>query len=372
MSRQSIITLIAIVFFGAIALLAMNYFASHKEEVKPPKTEKELPEVKTEKVSYTHAKVDVEETGRLMSTGRVDLITEVNGRMLDGDIPMFTGQSFKKGDILLRIFNEEAKLSLQAAKSRFLSTIANVLPDLKYDYTDNYENWLAFFNAIKIDSPLPKFPEVKSENEKIYLASKGILNDYFSIQSTEITMTKYTIYAPFDGAFASVSLEVGSIASPGSRVAKMIRTDILELQVPLNMQEVPFVKKGNTVKVEYQGRQTTGKVNRVSSFVDAGSQSVMVYVDLKNSSKFPLYEGMYMKAQFAETELENVMEIPRSALFNFDEVYVVIDGKLAKRRIQIAKTDEYSTYISGLEPGMDLVIESLINASDQMPVKIAQ
>lgn len=372
MSRQSIITLVAIVIFAAIAFSAMNYFSSQKEEMKPPKTEKPLPEVKTEKVSYTNAKVDVEETGRLMSTGRVDLITEVNGRMLDGNVPLFTGQSFKKGDVLLRIFNEEAKLSLQAAKSRFLSSIANVLPDLKYDYPDNYENWLEFFNAIKLNSPLPEFPEVKSENEKIYLASKGILNDYFSIQSTEITIKKYVIYAPFDGAFASVSLEVGSIASPGSRVAKMIRTDILELQVPLNMTEVPFVKKGNTVKVEYQGMQTTGKVNRVSSFVDPGSQAVMVYVDLKNSASFPLYEGMYMKAQFAETELSNVMEVPRSALFNFDEVFVVIDGKLSKRRVQIAKTDEYSTYISGLDLGMDLVVESLINASDQMPVKIAQ
>lgn len=372
MNRQSIITLVAIVLFGIIAFVVMDYLSSHKEEVLPPKTEKALPEVKTAKVSYTHAKVDVEETGRLMSTGRVDLITEVGGRMLEGNVPMLTGQSFKKGDILLRIFNEEAKLALQASKSRFLSSVANVLPDLKYDYPDNYENWLAFFNAITINNPLPKFPEVKSDNEKIYLASKGVLNDYFSIQSTEITLKKYAIYAPFDGAFASVSIEVGSIASPGSRIAKMIRTDILELQVPLNLAEVPFVKKGNIVQIDYQGMQTQGKVNRVSNFIDPNSQSILVYVDLKNSSKFPLFEGMYMKAQFAETELENVMEVPRSALFNFDEVFVVIDGKLSKKRVQIAKKDEYTAYISGLEVGSDLVIESLINASDQMPVKIAQ
>lgn len=372
MSKQLMITIGAIVFLGLIAYATMGYLASQKEEVKPPKTEKLIPLVKTQKVAYANAKVDVVETGRLMSTGRVDMITEVNGRMLDGNVPLFTGQSFKKGEVLLRIFNEEAKLALQASKSRFLSTIANVLPDLKYDYSDNYEHWLSFFNEIKINQPLPKLPEVKSENEKIYLASRNILNDYFSIQSSEITLKKYTIYAPFDGAFASVSLEVGAIASPGSRIAKMIRTDVLELQVPLNMTEVPFVKKGNTVQVEYQGKTVNGKVNRVSSFVDPASQSILVYIDLKNSSSFPLYEGMYMKAKFAETELTDVMEIPRAALFNFDEVYLVADGKLTKSRVTIVKVDEYTAFISGLEEGSDLVVESLINASDQMPVQIAQ
>lgn len=372
MSKQLIISVIAIIIFGLIAYFAMGYLASQKEEVLPPKTEKPLPSVKTQKVAYSSAKVDVVETGRLMSTGRVDLITEVNGKMLEGNVPLFTGQSFKKGDVLLRIFNEEAKLTLQASKSRFLSTIANVLPDLKYDYPDNYQNWLTFFNAIKINEPLPQLPDVKSENEKIYLASRNILNDYFSIQSSEITLKKYTIHAPFDGAFASVSLEVGAIASPGSRIAKMIRTDILELQVPLNMTEVPFVKEGNTVQVEFQGKTVKGKVNRVSNFVDPNSQSILVYINLRNSSDFPLYEGMYMKAKFAETELEDVMEIPRAALFNFDEVYVVEDGKLSKRRVNIAKVDEYTAFINGIKVGSDIVVESLINASDQMPVQIAQ
>jgi len=372
MSKQLIITIIAILFLGLISFIAMGYLASQKEEVKPPKTEKPLPIVKTKKVVYGKAKVDVIETGRLMSTGRVDLISEVNGKMLAGNVPLFTGQSFKKGALLLRIFDEEARLALQASKSRFLSTIANVLPDLKYDYSDNYQAWLTFFNAINIFQPLPELPGVKSENEKIYLASRNILNDYFTIQSSEIRLQKYAVYAPFDGSFASVSMEVGAIASPGSRIAKMIRTDVLELQVPLNMTEIPFVKKGNTVEVEYQGKVVHGKVNRVSNFVDPASQSILVYVDLKNSSEFPLYEGMYMKAKFAETELDHVMEIPREALFNFDEVYLVIDGKLHKKRVKIEKVDDYTAFINGIEADSDLVIESLISASDQMPVEIAQ
>lgn len=369
MNRNIITTIIIVIIIGGLSFGIMNFLASQKEDVKPPVIEKEDPFVKTLAVTYSNAFVNVEQTGRLISKGRVDLISEVSGKMLPGDIPLVVGQSFKKGDILLRIFDEDARLSLRAAKSRFLSSIANVLPDLKYDYSDNYQNWLNFFNSIKIDQPLPKLPQVKNENEKIYLAGKNILNDYFSIQKSEIILSRYTIKAPFDGAYQTVNLEVGSIANMGSRIARLIRTDILELQVPISIDEVPYVKKGNKVEISYQGKTIIGKVNRISDFVDANSQSVLVYVELKNTPNFPLFEGMFMRAKFDQTELIDVMEIPRESVFNFDEVYTVIDGKLNKQRINVAKLDEYSAYIRGLEEGSLVVVESLINASNQMPVR---
>jgi multidrug efflux pump subunit AcrA (membrane-fusion protein) len=357
------------VIIGAVAYGIMSYLASKKEEVKPPVIEKEDPFVKTVTLTYSNAFVDVEQTGRLISKGRVDLIAEVNGKMLAGDVPLVVGQSFKKGDVLLRIFDEDAKLSLRAAKSRFLSSIANVLPDLKFDYPENYQNWLNFFNSIKITEALPELPVVKNENEKIYLAGKNILNDYFNIQTSEIILSRYTIKAPFDGAYQTVNLEVGSIANMGSRIARLIRTDVMELQVPVSIEEVPYVKKGNKVEISYQGKTIHGKVDRVSEFVDANSQSVLVYVEMKNSPDYPLFEGMFMRAKFDQTELKNVMGIPRESVFNFDEVYTVVDGKLSKQRVNVAKLDEYSAYINGLEEGSLVVVESLINASNQMPVR---
>ncbi len=371
-TKRLIFNLVILVLLGAFSFFLMQMFSKQKEEIKQPKIEKKLPKVKAKTVSYSNVMVDVEQTGRLLSTSTVDLIAEVSGKMLQGGVALTSGASFHKGDVLLNIFDKEAKLALKAAKSRYLSSIAGVLPDLKYDYPDNYNNWLDFFNDIKIDKPLPAFPKVSSENERIYLASRNILNDYFTIQSNEIRLKKYVIRAPFNGAFTQVNLEVGSIASPGSRIAKMIKTDILELQVPLNMEEIAYVKKGNKVKVHFQGKEYEGVVNRVSDFVDHASQSIFVYVTMHNSKKLPLFEGMYMKASFAESELKEVMQVPRECVFNFDEVYIVKDGKLAKKRIEIAKVDEYFAYIRGLKKESQIVIESLINASDQMPVQIAK
>ncbi len=371
-NKRLLTTLIVVLILLVVSYLAMIFLAGKKKDVLPPKVDKSVITVKTKPVQYSSAMVDVVQTGRVISKGRVDLIAEVSGKMLPGDVPLFVGQSFRKGDVLLRIYETDALLALKASKSRFMSSIANVLPDLKYDYPENYNAWLEFFNNIKMANPLPDLPEVKNENEKIYLAGKGIFNDYYTIQKSEIVQSRYEIKAPFNGSYTVVNQEVGSIANVGSRIATMIRTDILELQVPISIEEIAYVKAGNTVEVEYSGKTTSGKVNRVSDFVDMASQSIQVYVELQNSSAFPLYEGMYMKAKFAQTELKDVMEIPREAIFNFNEVFLVKDGKLSKSKVNLARIGEYSAYISGLETGSLVVIESLINATDQMPVQIAQ
>ncbi|OYT15302.1 MAG: hypothetical protein B7C24_13835 [Bacteroidetes bacterium 4572_77] len=372
MSKRLIINIVALTLLGVLSFALMNYFTNKKEEMILPKVEKKLPMVKTQTVSYSDLMIDVQETGRLSSIASVELIAEVSGQILKGEIDLNDAVSFKKGQILLRIFDKEAQLSLKASKSRYLSSIASVLPDLKYDYPENYQNWLDFFGAIEINKPLPDFPKVSSENEKIYLASRNILNDYFTIQSSEIRMEKYVIRAPFNGTFTQVSLEVGSIANPGSHIAKMIRTDVLELQVPLTIEEINYVNKGNKVKVMHQGKTYNGFVNRISDFVDPASQSIFAYVTLLNSTKSPLYEGMYMTAYFAESELKQVMKVPRECVFNFNEVYVVEQGKLTKKIIELAKVDEYFSYIRGLKEDSQLVVETLINASEQMSVQIAK
>ena len=65
----------------------------------------------------------------------------------------------------------------------------------------------------------------------------------------------------------------------------------------------------------------------------------------------------------------NVMEIPRNAVFNSNEVYVVDDSILVKKKVNVEKISETTLFFSGLEKGEDVVIEPLINASENMKVK---
>ncbi|RLD37454.1 MAG: efflux transporter periplasmic adaptor subunit [Bacteroidetes bacterium] len=368
--RKFLFGLTILILIGAVSYLSMVYLTSLKKKPEPPRIKKNIPLVKTQKVSYSNFSVDIVKQGRLSSNHKVELISEVQGKILSGDLPLKSGQSFKKGDLLFKIYDEEAKLALRASKSRFLTSVANVLPDIKYDFEQNYDAWMSFFNSIDLNSKLPELPKIKSEQEKIYLAGKNIFNDYFTIQSSEIRLEKYQVYAPFNGSFSQVYFQEGSIANPGTRVASIIRTDLLELEVPFEVDQIKWLKIGQPVDLRINKKVVAeGTINRIADFIDTKTQSVLVYVDVPNTIKQKLFEGMYMDARFYGFSLYQVMKVPRSSVFNFDEVYLVENDKLKKTRVKIEKVDQEYLYFSGPSENSIIAIELPLNTADQMQVR---
>ena len=250
MNRKTIIVtgVIIVILAGSAGL--MKLFESMKKD--PPKKEAQetIIYVKAQTVTYSEISPVIHEGGRLGSQNKVDLITEVQGKILQGQVPLKKGQQFKKGNLLFKVYDGEAVSNLKASKSRFLNSLAMALPDLKIDFPENYQNWEKFFTAIDINKELPLLPETASSKEKTFLAGRNILNEYYLIQSAEIRLKKYSIYAPFNGSFTVVFFEVGSTANPGGRLATVIQTDKLELEVPVKVNDVSLLKQGDKVSVQ--------------------------------------------------------------------------------------------------------------------------
>lgn len=374
MKKRHFIIIGSVIGILGLSALGMKTMIDMKEP--PPEAEKQEIKryVEAEEVSYQTVSSEISASGRLASQSDVSVITEVQGKILQGSVALKKGQSFRRGQVLLRVFDNEAELALQAHKSRFMNAVANLLPDFRIDFPDSYDTWLAFFEKIKIDESLPELPAIQNNQEKIYLASRNILSEYFTIQSEEIRLEKYTIRAPFSGTFTEVLLEVGAVANPGSRVATIIRTDRLELEVPVPDKDIEWIQVGD--KVQITNRRHTqnweGKVVRKAGFIDATTQSMSIFVAVQPRSDAPLYTGQYLEASFSGIPVENVMEIPRAAVFNSNEVYIVANGYLKKQQISIHKYNEKTLLFSGLPEGTQLVVEPLVNAKEEMKVEVIQ
>ena len=370
--RKFLISILAIIVLFGLSFLISGWLSGMAEVKEEGTKEAVTLYVKTEKVVYTSNTAKIVETGRLSSQQTVDLSAEVQGQVLMGDRHLREGTKFKEGDLLLQIFDEEAKNNLKASKSRFMNGIAGILPDIRIDFPDSYQKYQDFFNSIKIDSPLPELPNLDSDKEKVFLASRNVLNDYFNIKSAEIRLSKYKLYAPFDGTFIAVYLEPGSVANPGSRIASMIRTDKLELEVPIRIEDAYWINVNDIVKVSTKDRKLhwNGKVVRKSDFMDPSSQTITIYVALNSFKENPLYQGQYLLAEFASKTIDNSMEIPRNAIFNKDKVFTVEEGKLKENKVDILKANETTALISGLPLGADLVIEPLVNGEEGLNAEI--
>jgi multidrug efflux pump subunit AcrA (membrane-fusion protein) len=368
---KTIIILVVVIFMLGGAFFIMGFLNAQKEPPPEQKHKEKAMAVRVANVEYSDVIALVMSSGRLGSQHYIDLMTEVPGRILAGKAALKKGQNFKKGDVLFKIFDQEMKYSLKASKSRFLNLIANALPDLKIDYPKSFTKWKAFFDAIDIDESLPEMPQIQTDNEKTFLAGRNILNDYYTIKSAEIRLEKYTVYAPFDGSFSAVYLELGSIANTGSRVARIIRTDILELEVPVEVEDVRWIETGDEVDVfsEDGNERWLGTVARESDYVDPTTQSVSVFIKLKPSRENPLFEGQYLKAIFGGKHVSSAMEIPRRAVFNTNEIFVVRNGELYKEKIKVHKVNPKTIIFSGVSEGETIVIEPLVNIPEKAKVE---
>jgi multidrug efflux pump subunit AcrA (membrane-fusion protein) len=366
MKYRKLLTWFFIVLILAASIALMWVFSTMKPEPVFAHKSKMKRLVATQLVNYNKVNSSIEAPGRLVASQTVEIISEASGKILQGNIALKKGQGFNKGDLICKIYDKEQALSVKASKSRFLNSLANALPDVKFDYPDQYNGVLAFFESIEINKPLPDLPEIKDKSLKIFLASRDILNQYYTIKVAEERLRKYSIYAPFGGAIMDVYLQVGGIANIGTRIAKVIDTDLLELEVPVDLQDLPWISIGDKVEVLNETRTHTwqGTVARMSEFIDPTTQAASVFVQIKNSASNPVFAGMYMIARFNGRDVAGSMEIPRHAVFNQDEVFIVVDSALRKRKINIMKVNPNTLIFNGLEENTEIVVEPLINVRE--------
>jgi membrane fusion protein (multidrug efflux system) len=322
--------------------------------------------VKFEPVRYTNIQSKVSETGRLASVAEVDIIAEASGAIQAGKVSLKKGASFRKGDVLFEVYPDEAILTLKARKSQYQNTLATILPDMKIDFPEMVDGFRAFFNSISVDSQLPPLPEISDDQLKIFLASRNVISEYYSIQRDELQLKRRTIRAPFDGTYKEVYLETGAYTNTGGRVARAIRTDEMELEVPLKRVDASWVRIGDPVQVHSEKRDLSwkGKVIRISPYVDEGTQSQEIFIHIQFNREKPLLAGEYLKAIFPVRPIMGVMEIPRNSVFNSNDVFVIKNGRLSKRQINVIKENDRTLIFNGLPEGDSVVVQQLINVSE--------
>jgi len=369
---RRIVIIASVVFILGLGYGLMRFLIAQKAPPPVLRTVEAKRFVKAEPVSYQTIPSSVSGPGRLWSASEVDIISEAAGKIEPGDVVLRKGAGFDKGDTLFSIYPDEAELALQAHKSRYQNILAGVLPDLVIDFPDAEEAFRNFFTSIRVDRPLPDLPEIEDETLRIFLASRSVLSEYYDIKREELQLQRRTVTAPFNGTYLEVYMEVGAYANTGSRVARAIRTDGLELEVPLDRSDAAWISVGDPVTVHSETRDISwnGTVVRKSRYIDENTQSQEIFVRIHTSSGTSLLAGEFYNATFPVRPVKGVMEIPRNAVFNSNEVFVVQNGRLAKKNIRIVKVNERTLLFNGLQEGDSVVVQQLINVSEGTLVEL--
>ncbi|MCU4177336.1 efflux RND transporter periplasmic adaptor subunit [Carboxylicivirga sp. N1Y90] len=368
MSRKRALNLLTIVAIVIGGYLLFSFFKSLKKPPRVALPQKAVRMVHTKPVEFKTLPGTIESSGRVVAFNEITISSEVSGRLANANKLFKAGTSYQKGEVIARVENEEFLFQLRAQRSRFMQNLAASLADVKIDYPESYDRWLKFFEKVESDKNLPDLPEIKNSKERIFLAARNVLNDYYSIKGNEARLEKHNIIAPFNGTLKEVSMQVGSVVNMGTRLGTFTRTDLFELEVPVASENINIIKAGMNVTIKNKQGENfwTGTVDRLADVMNSATQSLSVYISIPSNTQHPLYDGMYLSAEIEGAEINNVIGIPRDAIFNDNHVNILVDNKLVKKTIEKVFFNNETVYIQGLEQGSKVVTEPILGITDYL------
>lgn len=359
MKRSQIILFsVFIVLFGLIYLMLSRNKKDYKKDMKEGISTVYLP---VREVNNEMRKLSLTSYGQITPNSEVIVSFEVQGKLEKGDLIMKPGSSFRKGQILYRINNEEAFYSLSARKSALSNIVLNALPDIEMDYPSERNKWTEFLAGLHPGKLLPELPRMSSSKERMFITSRNIITEYYNLKSQESRMEKYLFIAPFNGTVITTMLEPGSIANPGGQIAKIVKTGDFEVKVPIGMDDLEQYKNNSSADFTNAAGKliAKGKIIRISNVINQQTQSADVYYSITALEGEKIYNSMFVNVSIHKEAEKETMTLPRVAVKN-NAVKLLVGSKIVNKEIMIVGTKPDSVFVTGLENGQLAILEPIL------------
>ncbi|MEB3218284.1 MAG: efflux RND transporter periplasmic adaptor subunit [Nostocales cyanobacterium 94392] len=243
---------------------------------------------------------------------------------------------------------------------------------------DEYEQQLtaAKTNLNNLDTQI-KTQQVTVSNLEKMLQQPQINSQNTIAQPTPQQLQDYKINAPFAGTVTNISVKVGDLVNPATRIAIVTQNQPLEVDIPVSFEKKTQLRKGMPVELINAQSQNigTGKVFFIAPEVNQDTRTVLVKALFDNK------EGKMRAGEFARARInwnqDSGLLIPTEAVFRIaGEAFVYVAEKLnstapspqlvaKQKQVKLGKTiDNQYQVIEGLQPGEKVVVSKLLNIKD--------
>ena len=150
-----------------------------------------------------------------------------------------------------------------------------------------------------------------------------------------IGLQRSVMVAPFSGSVAEVFIEQGEIAGPGVPALRVVRTDVVTLEVSVSDKDVPLMEPGQTVGFRTQSlaEPFEGTITSIGAAAASKTRTFTVEVEVPNREGL-LRPGMIGRIRFQRDLADHAVVIPQDwVVTTLTETGVFVDrGGLAEWR----------------------------------------
>ena len=202
-----------------------------------------------------------------------------------------------------------------------------------------YNKWSDYYNEIDINKPIQDLPEITDQREKNQAISNNLYTQYFAVKNSEITLSKHTIVAPFDGYITSSGIVKDSYINYGQKLVSLQDVTHIEISVPLLLEDAKWIDFPNNPKVKVYWENDSnswayGKIYRKENQLNRDSQSINVFVSLENKAlNQNLFPGNYVRVVIEGIAIPNVATVPRNIINNDNQIYFIDDSSRLGRAL---------------------------------------
>jgi membrane fusion protein (multidrug efflux system) len=306
-------------------------------------------------------------SGSLRAVNQAAVKAKVAGEVRE--VLVREGESVTAGQVLVRMDASEYQARLDQARGALEAARGQLVIATKA--RDNNQALLAkgFISKNAFDNASSQYDIARANVE----SAKGTLD------VAQKALTDTVVRAPISGLVSSRSVHPGEKVSVDNRLLDVVDLKQMEMEAAVPTADILSIALGQEVLVRIEGLSDpiTGKVARINPSTQAGSRSIMVYVQVDNP-KGVLRMGMFGEAQLTLARKNGVLTVPQTALQGEGQasfVYAIENNVLVQKRVALGARGNDGEgpaveVVQGLESGARIVRSNLGNLRVGTAVRI--
>jgi len=359
-----VLIVLATVLFSILGNGAQKETVQTLEEVS-------LPRVEVIQVKPSTRPFIINATGTLRAQEKIEIFSEVQGVLLPNTPAFKEGNSFRKGFSVIRIDDAEYLAQLKSSKSSLMSEIAAMLADMEVEFPEEASDWEKYLRDFEVDEKLTPLPIIKSDEVKFFVTGRNIIQSYYNVKNQEERLSKYIIYAPFNGLLTEANVNPGALVRSGQKLGELIDPSVFELTLMVPASQNEYLRLGASVVLSAVGgsKMYRGRIIRINPKINQQTQTIEVYAEVAHPD---LKEGQYLNARIDGGQINEVVPITSNLLTANESVYVVKEEALQLKKVQPVNYVGDSLVVKGLNKGDMILTQPIANAYPGMRVSISK
>jgi RND family efflux transporter MFP subunit len=210
------------------------------------------------------------------------------------------------------------------------------------------------------------------------------------LEQAKINLQRTALAAPFNVLVLNKYVDLGSQVTSQERLADLVGADVFWIQVPLPIERLQWIQvpngqneTGSRVKIIYrEDNVREGRVIRLLPDLSKEGRMARLLIEVndpldlqaKGTKRPMLLIGEYVRVLIEGKHLRNIYRIPRPALRNDREVWIVDEeSRLAIRPVKTIWRDEDSVIVQdGFKPKERLIVSDLAAPVAGMAVRLEE